>query len=138
MPQVVLFQPEIPPNTGNVARTCAATGVALHLIEPLGFSIDDRQLKRAGLDYWPLVPLTRHLDWSAFEQQRAGRGGRLIAMSSHADCSYSAFRLVRVLSPSKGFLSSWRLVCSGSVRYSLRGSETSASQLSCVRWGNAA
>ncbi len=92
MPQVVLFQPEIPPNTGNVARTCAATGVALHLIEPLGFSIDDRQLKRAGLDYWPLVPLTRHLDWSAFEQQRAGRGGRLIAMSSHADCSYSGFR----------------------------------------------
>jgi tRNA (cytidine/uridine-2'-O-)-methyltransferase len=49
---VVLVEPEIPPNTGNVARLCAATGCALHLVEPLGFSIDDRELKRAGLDYW--------------------------------------------------------------------------------------
>ena len=63
MPKVILYQPEIPPNTGNVARTCAATGTELHLVEPLGFSIDDRQLKRAGLDYWPLVPLSRHVDW---------------------------------------------------------------------------
>lgn len=55
MPRIVLYQPQIPPNTGNVARTCAATDTELHLVEPLGFQIDDRQLKRAGLDYWPLV-----------------------------------------------------------------------------------
>ncbi|KXG78895.1 tRNA (uridine(34)/cytosine(34)/5-carboxymethylaminomethyluridine(34)-2'-O)-methyltransferase TrmL [Thermotalea metallivorans] len=54
---VVLFEPEIPPNTGNVSRTCAATGSRLHLIKPLGFSIDDKQLKRAGLDYWDLLDL---------------------------------------------------------------------------------
>lgn len=54
---IVLFEPEIPPNTGNIARTCAATGTSLHLIKPLGFSIDDKHLKRAGLDYWDLVDL---------------------------------------------------------------------------------
>jgi tRNA (cytidine/uridine-2'-O-)-methyltransferase len=57
---VVLVEPEIPPNTGNVARLCAATGIRLHLVEPLGFSIDDRALKRAGLDYWHLVDLAVH------------------------------------------------------------------------------
>jgi tRNA (cytidine/uridine-2'-O-)-methyltransferase len=57
---VVLFEPQIPPNTGNVARLCAATGCTLHLIEPLGFSIDDRELKRAGLDYWHAVDLVVH------------------------------------------------------------------------------
>lgn len=58
--QVVLYQPEIPQNTGNVARTCAATRTPLHLIEPLGFRITDRHLKRAGLDYWPHVQLRVH------------------------------------------------------------------------------
>jgi tRNA (cytidine/uridine-2'-O-)-methyltransferase len=91
MPQVVLYQPEIPPNTGNVARTCAATGTGLHLVEPLGFSIDDRQLKRAGLDYWPLVSLSRHANWQAFEDARAARGGRVIALSSHAETAYCDF-----------------------------------------------
>lgn len=57
---VVLVEPEIPPNTGNIARTCAGTGTRLHLVEPLGFSLDDRQLKRAGLDYWPHVDLHVH------------------------------------------------------------------------------
>ena len=54
---VVLVEPEIPPNTGNIARSCAATGAVLHLVKPLGFSIDDKSLKRAGLDYWPFVKL---------------------------------------------------------------------------------
>ncbi|HEV8020269.1 MAG TPA: tRNA (cytidine(34)-2'-O)-methyltransferase [Candidatus Lustribacter sp.] len=63
---VVLVEPEIPPNTGNVARMCAATGCALHLVEPLGFSIDDRALKRAGLDYWPAVRLVVHPSLAAF------------------------------------------------------------------------
>ncbi|HHX13390.1 MAG TPA: tRNA (uridine(34)/cytosine(34)/5-carboxymethylaminomethyluridine(34)-2'-O)-methyltransferase TrmL [Clostridiales bacterium] len=63
---VVLVEPEIPPNTGNIARTCAATGVALHLVKPLGFSIDDASLKRAGLDYWPYVELEVHENLTAF------------------------------------------------------------------------
>ena len=63
---VVLIEPEIPPNTGNVARLCAATGCALHLIEPLGFRIDDRALKRAGLDYWSSVELVVHSSLAAF------------------------------------------------------------------------
>lgn len=57
---IVLVEPEIPPNTGNIARSCAATGAKLHLVKPLGFSIDDRTLKRAGLDYWPYVNLEVH------------------------------------------------------------------------------
>jgi tRNA (cytidine/uridine-2'-O-)-methyltransferase len=57
---IVLVEPEIPPNTGNISRTCAATGTALHLVEPLGFSIADKDLKRAGLDYWPHVDLHLH------------------------------------------------------------------------------
>jgi tRNA (cytidine/uridine-2'-O-)-methyltransferase len=65
--RLVLFQPEIPPNTGNVARLCAATNTPLHLIEPLGFKIDDKHLKRAGLDYWPFVDLSVHPHWAAFE-----------------------------------------------------------------------
>lgn len=57
---VVLVQPEIPPNTGNIARLCAATRTRLHLVEPLGFRLTDRHLKRAGLDYWPYLELVRH------------------------------------------------------------------------------
>ena len=63
---VVLFQPEIPSNTGNISRTCAVTGVSLHLIEPLGFSIDDKHLKRAGLDYWDKLDLHLYHDWESF------------------------------------------------------------------------
>jgi len=65
--RIVLYQPEIPPNTGNIARLCAATATPLHLIEPLGFKIDDKHLKRAGLDYWPNVTLSVHPHWAAFE-----------------------------------------------------------------------
>jgi len=63
---VVLFEPEIPQNTGNIARTCAATGSKLHLIKPLGFSVSDKQLKRAGLDYWDLVDITYYEDLNEF------------------------------------------------------------------------
>lgn len=66
MMHVVLVNPEIPQNTGNIARTCAATGAALHLIEPLGFSLDDKYLKRAGLDYWHMAKVCRHPSWEAF------------------------------------------------------------------------
>jgi len=63
---VALIEPRIPPNTGNIARLCAAAGAPLHLIEPLGFSIDDKEVRRAGLDYWDKVDLWVHPDWFAF------------------------------------------------------------------------
>lgn len=63
---VALVEPQIPPNTGNVARLCAATGTPLHLVEPLGFSLDGAELKRAGLDYWDAVELWIHPGWRAF------------------------------------------------------------------------
>lgn len=66
---VVLFQPEIPPNTGNIVRTCAAVGAWLHLIRPLGFSMDDRYLKRAGLDYWDQVNVVEYDNFREFESQ---------------------------------------------------------------------
>lgn len=69
--QVVLVEPEIPPNTGNIARTCAATGTRLHLIHPLGFELSDKQLKRAGLDYWPHVDLQEHASLYACLAQRS-------------------------------------------------------------------
>jgi tRNA (cytidine/uridine-2'-O-)-methyltransferase len=63
---VVLYQPEIPQNTGNIARTCAATGTVLHLIHPLGFRLDEKHLKRAGLDYWDEVTIHEHNSWQSF------------------------------------------------------------------------
>ena len=82
---IVLFQPEIPPNTGNIARLCAATGTALHLVEPLGFSLEDRYLRRAGLDYWPHVDVTVWPDLEAY-LATAGRERRLVATSSKGGC----------------------------------------------------
>ena len=64
MLHIVLIEPEIPQNTGNIARTCAATGSELHLVEPLGFKLEDKYLKRAGLDYWPMVKVHVHKDFS--------------------------------------------------------------------------
>jgi tRNA (cytidine/uridine-2'-O-)-methyltransferase len=86
MLHVALWEPEIPPNTGNVARLCAATGTTLHLIGRLGFQIDDRALKRAGLDYWPAVTLHRHDDQAAFEKEFTGR---LWCFSAHATRIYT-------------------------------------------------
>ncbi|MDO5537353.1 MAG: TrmH family RNA methyltransferase, partial [Desulfovibrionaceae bacterium] len=82
--EVVLYEPEIPPNTGNIARLCAVTGTDLHLIEPLGFKLEDRYLKRAGLDYWPHVRLRVWPDMQAFNAERlASRpGARLVITSS--------------------------------------------------------
>lgn len=69
---IVLVEPEIPQNTGNVARTCAATGARLHLVGPLGFHIDDRKLKRAGLDYWHLLDITLYESLSEFFRRNTG------------------------------------------------------------------
>jgi tRNA (cytidine/uridine-2'-O-)-methyltransferase len=90
MPRLVLVNPQIPPNTGNIARTCAATNTPLHLVGPLGFELSDRYLKRAGLDYWPHVNLTLHDDWATFEQHRQRLGGRTIAFSASGTCRYMA------------------------------------------------
>lgn len=70
---IVFVEPEIPPNTGNIARTCAATGTVLHLVEPLGFSIDDKSVKRAGLDYWPFVQLEVHKSLDEFMEKYGHR-----------------------------------------------------------------
>lgn len=80
--QVVLVEPEIPPNTGNIARLCAATGCGLHLIEPLGFTLDDAKLRRAGLDYWDAISPQRHADWESY--LAATRPPRLFLFSTGA------------------------------------------------------
>lgn len=92
MPQVVLVNPLIPPNTGNIARTCAATGTELHLVGPLGFEISDRYLKRAGLDYWPYVKLHFHESLSAFQAVHLVRGGRWLGFSVAGSCNYVNFQ----------------------------------------------
>jgi tRNA (cytidine/uridine-2'-O-)-methyltransferase len=87
---VVLHQPEIPANTGNVARLCGAAEIRLHLIHPLGFQVDDRRLKRAGLDYWQEVDIRHHLNFESFLlSKEQGGTSRLIAFSSHASEDYT-------------------------------------------------
>lgn len=97
---VVLLEPEIPPNTGNVARLCAATRTELHLIEPLGFKLDDAQLKRAGMDYWRHVQWRTWPNWSAFRQSLPSaaslwfiesRGPRLYTEAQFSPGAYLVF-----------------------------------------------
>ena len=83
---VVLYHPEIPQNTGSIARLCLATGTPLHLVKPLGFTIDDKHLKRAGLDYWPHVDVRLHESWEDFLQIH--RDGRRLFFSKKAAQSY--------------------------------------------------
>jgi tRNA (cytidine/uridine-2'-O-)-methyltransferase len=85
--EVVLFQPEIPPNAGNVIRLCANAGVRLHLVEPLGFSMDDRQLKRAGLDYHELATVSVHRDWAHCLAALGER--RIFALSTRGNVRYT-------------------------------------------------
>ena len=91
---MVLFEPRIPPNTGNIARTCAAFQLPLALIEPLGFTINDRTLKRAGLDYWPHVQLSIHPDLTDL-LRLIPRPYRLIGCSRHGGDSLSTFRFCK-------------------------------------------
>ncbi len=93
MLRIVLVHPQIPPNTGNIARTCAATATELHLVAPLGFEISDRYLKRAGLDYWPYVDLHYHENLEAFWQVYKQQSGQLIGFTvrgntNYLDCPY--------------------------------------------------
>ena len=86
--QVVLYQPEIPANTGNIARLCGAAEIRLHLIHPLGFRVDDKHLKRAGLDYWHEVDIRHHSNFEIFLKGMDGKG-RLFAFSRHAPRIYT-------------------------------------------------
>src|SRR5438094_7373960 len=90
---VVLVAPEIPQNPGSIGRICLATATTLHLIDPLGFTLDDRHLRRAGLDYWPHVALLRHPTWETF--RAAPPPGRLLCFSARATRSYTTLRYRR-------------------------------------------
>jgi len=85
--EIVLFEPEIPPNTGNIIRLCANTGTALHLVEPLGFTLDDKQLQRAGLDYHEYATLKVHSNWADCMAHFAGR--RLFAATTKGATRHS-------------------------------------------------
>ena len=82
---IVLVEPEIPPNTGNVIRLAANTGCTLHLVEPLGFSMDDRRLRRAGLDYHEYAPVRRHASWDAFEADLRPDRQRMFALTTRGE-----------------------------------------------------
>lgn len=93
-----MVEPRIPQNTGNIARTCAATGARLHLVEPMGFKIDDAKLKRAGLDYWHLLDITYYPDLDAFFAANAGayfflstKGGVCYTETAYPDDAYLIF-----------------------------------------------
>ncbi len=87
--RIVLFEPEIPPNTGNIARLCAATKTPLHLIEPLGFKVDNKHLRRAGLDYWPHVDVTIHPNFDDFLERI--KPPRLVLASTKATMPHHRF-----------------------------------------------
>jgi tRNA (cytidine/uridine-2'-O-)-methyltransferase len=91
---VVLVEPEIPPNTGNVIRLCANTGAQLHLVEPLGFPLDDAKMRRAGLDYHDYATMKVHRSWDAFVAAERPDGSRMFAMTTHGATPFAsiAFR----------------------------------------------
>jgi len=88
---IVLVEPEIPPNTGNIIRLAANTGCNLHLVEPLGFSMDDKHMRRAGLDYHEYAPLTRHPNWSTFLETQRPSPQRMFTLTTRA--SQNAFEV---------------------------------------------
>ena len=92
---VVLVEPEIPPNTGNIIRLCANTGVQLHLIEPLGFPLDDAKMRRAGLDYHDYATMKVHPNWDAFMASEAPDPARMFALTTHGSTPFAnvAFHL---------------------------------------------
>lgn len=91
MLNIVLHQPEIPANTGNIGRTCVATGAVLHLIEPLGFSLDEKHLKRAGMDYWHLLDVRRYINFEDFlaKNPAVGKSAKLWLATTKAHQVYS-------------------------------------------------
>jgi tRNA (cytidine/uridine-2'-O-)-methyltransferase len=89
---VVLVEPEIPPNTGNVIRLCANTGAHLHLVEPLGFPLDDAKMRRAGLDYHDYATMQVHRDWNAFLTAATPDPARMFAMTTHGSTAFAEAR----------------------------------------------
>jgi tRNA (cytidine/uridine-2'-O-)-methyltransferase len=87
---IVLFEPEIPPNTGNIIRLCANTGAHLHLIEPLGFELDDKRMRRAGLDYAEWAQIKQYANWPEYQRQR--QPGNLYAVSTHGEQHHTQIR----------------------------------------------
>jgi tRNA (cytidine/uridine-2'-O-)-methyltransferase len=90
--RIALYQPDIPGNTGTILRLAACLGLAVDIIEPAGFDLSDKNLKRAGMDYIASVTLTRHVNWERFEETRLGEGRRLILASTKAAEPYTRFR----------------------------------------------
>ncbi|MEL6965943.1 MAG: tRNA (cytidine(34)-2'-O)-methyltransferase [Pseudomonadota bacterium] len=88
---VVLFQPDIPGNTGTILRLAACFDLSVHVIGPAGFRLDDASLKRAGMDYLERATLMEHVDWAAFQAWRLEQSGRLVAFTTHTDAPYTAF-----------------------------------------------
>jgi tRNA (cytidine/uridine-2'-O-)-methyltransferase len=86
---IVLHEPEIPQNTGNIARTCAATGASLHIIRPMGFTVDDKKLKRAGLDYWDKLDITYYDNYADFLGKRPDAKGRIFYFTTKAPRAYT-------------------------------------------------
>ena len=95
MLNIVLHQPEIPANTGNIGRTCVATGTRLHLIEPLGFSLSEKALKRAGMDYWKDLDVTTYLDYEDFLNRNPG--AKIYYASTKAPQTYADIRRTALL-----------------------------------------
>lgn len=89
--RIALYQPDIAGNTGTILRLAACLGVDVHIIEPAGFDLSDRNLKRAGMDYLEMAALTRHVDWEAFAAWRQAQSSRLVLLSTKATAPYTAF-----------------------------------------------
>ncbi|MTI19006.1 tRNA (cytidine(34)-2'-O)-methyltransferase [Rhodobacteraceae bacterium RKSG542] len=92
MPDIALYQPDIPQNTGTILRLAACMDVSVHLIEPAGFPLSDHALKRAGMDYIERAKLVRHISWDAFKQWREEQNRRLLLLSTKADHTYTEFQ----------------------------------------------
>ena len=89
--RIALYQPDIPGNTGAIMRLAACLGIGIDVIGPAGFDLSDKALRRAGMDYVEMAALTRHVSWETFEAERASRGARLVALTTHADRTYTDF-----------------------------------------------
>lgn len=88
---ISLFEPDIPQNTGSMLRLCACMGVPLHIIEPCGFVLDDKNLRRVAMDYAAMASVTRHISWQAFTAYKQQTGGRIILLSTRASSVYTEF-----------------------------------------------
>lgn len=91
MPDLALYQPDIPQNTGTILRMAACLGISVHLIEPAGFALSDRNLKRAGMDYLDRAALVRHMDWDAFNAWRCDEGRRLLLLTTKSSTAYTDY-----------------------------------------------